>query len=96
MIDILQDVERHGLLMESTFPVCMSPVRATQPGMHGLHVCPEQPSGCTAFCKEHHSLAQQHGYQCNVKDFLSYCGALKTASRYYLLKYNKVMQKYRH
>ena len=65
-----------------TFPVCMFPVKATHLGIHGLHVpnvCPEQPSGNTPFCKEHLIVAQQRGYPCNVKEFLIYCGALKTA-----------------
>ncbi len=67
-----------------TFPVCTFPVRATQPGMRGLNapdVCPEQPCGNAAFCTEHLVLAQQRGYPSTIKEFLRYCGALKTAGK---------------
>lgn len=63
----------------------MFPVRACQPGMQGLHVpnvCPEQPSGCTIFCKEHCLLAEQRGYPLHVKEFLQYCGASRTAGKF--------------
>jgi len=73
-----------------TFPVCMFPIRDTQPGMHGLNapnVCPDQPSGNAILCKEHLALAQQRGYPITVKAFLCYCGAQKTAGNNFAIQF---------
>ena len=76
----------------------MFPVSSSVPNLPNVHfpnVCPEPLKPKSAFCIEHFSKAQLLGYPTDVKGFLSYCGATKTAGDcniiqiqllYYILK----------
>ena len=64
------------------FPYCMFPVSSSVPNLPNVwfpNVCPEPLKPKSAFCIEHYSKAQTLGYPTDVKGFLSYCGAAKTA-----------------
>ena len=64
------------------FPHCMFPVSSSVPNLPNVrfpNVCPEPLKPKSAFCIQHYSKAQTLGYPTDVKGFLSYCGAAKTA-----------------
>ena len=64
------------------FPHCMFPVSSSVPNLPKVrfpNVCPEPLKPKSAFCIEHYSKAQTLGYPIDVKGFLAYCGAAKTA-----------------
>ena len=60
----------------------MFPVSSSVPNLPNVrfpNVCPEPLKPKSSFCIEHYSKAQTLGYPTDVKGFLSYCGAAKTA-----------------
>ena len=70
------------------FPHCMFPVVCKVPNLPLLKfpsVCTSQPKSKSAFCVAHYSKAEQLGYPTDVKGFLRFCGAQKTAGKYIIL-----------
>ena len=83
------------------FPHCMFPVVCKVPNLPLLNfpsVCTGQPKAKSAFCITHHSKAQGLGYPTDVKGFLHFCGARKTAGKqrfqYHIVRYSHVSWMY--
>ena len=61
----MQDVVYVGRNWKTRFPHCMFPMTNSVEGFSELsypNICPLQPAGKNAFCKEHRKLAEELNY----------------------------------
>ena len=59
------------------FTHCMFPVTAgvtELPTLNIPDICPRQLKSESAFCEQHHAVAQQLKYPTDIRGFLSFCG----------------------
>ena len=74
----------NGWELETVLPTLHVSGKMQYPNMPLLsfpNVCPEQLKPNSAFCIEHYSKAQSLGYPLDIRGFLSFCGATKSASK---------------
>ena len=79
------------------FPHCMFPVVCKVPNLPLLNfpsVCTGQPKAKSAFCITHHSKAQGLEYPTDVKGFLHFCGARKTAGKQTFQYHSKIQSRF--
>ena len=58
-----------------TFPHCMYPVANTVPNFRSLSfpaICPEELLGNKAFCANHCTVAEEHGYPTDIRSFVKF------------------------